>query len=572
MSTPELLSLILSCVPMRDLLLAAPLVSKTWRDITLTPVVQRALFLLPESLSSAEPMQNPILVEMFAPFFTEAAGHRSRWPGTPEAIMDMPWARAPDAFRRKDASWRRMLLTQPPARTMAVIETCHRRGGDTERRAILDLGRPLYMADLYDNTVPLIDRVSSSFHVRWHTDPERDVDLTVECVWTKQCRATGKRIIEKEFFSDAKVSTRNFSPELVDQVLDAVSVLKGDPFRIATCGVVCRQWLPRSRFHVFRYLWLAGLHLESLLALVETSSSPVMALIQVVDLAFTFGLSPFHPAYLARLANECVNLTSIKCEIDSDPQKAVPRDFFLDTCLPVLGSQCLSLTRFELHSTSADQVSLGTITHIFVSLPALENFDLATDGTIVPTGTLSNSFPARLENLDLGSALGVRHLFAWLLSLPVLPTLKSLQWLPGRHARRDWASLHAYSQRAGAGLQTLSLCSKHGWSSDGEPPAILRHATRLRVLRLSSESTARVLPILSGLTSHELRSIRISLRSKNRLDQIPYADIDQLLARPQFQRLEVFRLDEEDIGLSYLRPEFGTRRLMPLAHAWGILV
>ncbi|KAJ7609447.1 hypothetical protein FB45DRAFT_367692 [Roridomyces roridus] len=205
MSTPELLSLILARLPMRDLLIAAPFVSKTWRDITVTPVVQRALFFIPEPPSSTEPMHNPLLVEMFTPFFTEGAGNRWRWPGTPEAIMHMPWARAPDAFRRKDASWRRMLLTQPPARKMVVVETCNNRGGDTERRAVLDLGRPLCMADLYDSAVSLIDRVASSFHVRWHTEPERDVDLSVECVWTKQCCRTGKRIIEKEFFSDAKV-------------------------------------------------------------------------------------------------------------------------------------------------------------------------------------------------------------------------------------------------------------------------------------------------------------------------------------------------------------------------------
>ncbi|KAJ7813868.1 hypothetical protein B0H14DRAFT_2851835 [Mycena olivaceomarginata] len=90
-SMPELLELILALLPMRHLLLVAPLVSKTWQAITLTPGPQRTLFFQPDL--GSEPIQNPLLVE------------------------------AEDAFKREGASWRRMLVTQPPARTMTVVET-----------------------------------------------------------------------------------------------------------------------------------------------------------------------------------------------------------------------------------------------------------------------------------------------------------------------------------------------------------------------------------------------------------------------------------------------------------------
>ncbi|KAJ7152070.1 hypothetical protein C8R46DRAFT_869243, partial [Mycena filopes] len=121
LSAPELLELILTQLPMRDLLVVAPRVSKTWNAITLTPNFQRALFLLPDpTASSTSPVRNSLLMELFPPFF--APSHPEPWsgPGTADSITSMPWARAPEAFGRSEASWRRMLVVQPPAQTLLV--------------------------------------------------------------------------------------------------------------------------------------------------------------------------------------------------------------------------------------------------------------------------------------------------------------------------------------------------------------------------------------------------------------------------------------------------------------------
>jgi hypothetical protein len=106
-STPELLELMLSRLPMRDLLVAAPLVSKMWQALTLTPALQRALFLQPDP--SSERVQNPLLVELFPPFFAPEQPSRWSWPDA-EAIQSMPWSKAPEAFKWPEASWRRMLV------------------------------------------------------------------------------------------------------------------------------------------------------------------------------------------------------------------------------------------------------------------------------------------------------------------------------------------------------------------------------------------------------------------------------------------------------------------------------
>ncbi|KAJ6585709.1 hypothetical protein B0H19DRAFT_842999, partial [Mycena capillaripes] len=149
--TPELLEQILARLPMRALLVTTPLVSKTWQAITLTTAFQRALFFQADPASSKyEPRRNPLLVELFPPFFRHELDPENRWgwPGA-GAIKAMPWSHAPEAFRRPEASWRRMLVQQPPAQTMLVTETCHGQFGDSQRRATLhDL--ELRMGMLYD--------------------------------------------------------------------------------------------------------------------------------------------------------------------------------------------------------------------------------------------------------------------------------------------------------------------------------------------------------------------------------------------------------------------------------------
>ncbi|KAJ7894178.1 hypothetical protein B0H14DRAFT_3426947 [Mycena olivaceomarginata] len=112
--TPELLELILSGLPMRYLLVTAPLVSKTWQALTLTP---------PYSAPSLPPRSLKL--------------RRWSWPDA-EAIQSMPWAKAPEVFKRREASWRRMLVIQPPAPEMIVTEHCHARHGDFERSGVLD--------------------------------------------------------------------------------------------------------------------------------------------------------------------------------------------------------------------------------------------------------------------------------------------------------------------------------------------------------------------------------------------------------------------------------------------------
>ncbi|KAJ7830985.1 hypothetical protein B0H14DRAFT_3464379 [Mycena olivaceomarginata] len=190
-SAPELLELILSHLPMRDLLIIAPLVSKTWQSTTLTPCLQRALFFEPDLHQNA--------------FETPSSHNYSD-------IQSMPWFKAPKAFQRPEASWRRMLVAQPPVQTMRITEECHAPGGGYRERHA-DLGDlSMRMGFLHDLTLPLIDRAASSFCDDAISVPEigdeyqlaedeSDLILTVQ---TTQSSIGTQPLLDKELFSDAR--------------------------------------------------------------------------------------------------------------------------------------------------------------------------------------------------------------------------------------------------------------------------------------------------------------------------------------------------------------------------------
>ncbi|KAJ6517266.1 hypothetical protein C8R47DRAFT_1086825 [Mycena vitilis] len=208
LSTPELLETILASLSMQDLLLIAPLVSKTWQAITLTPRLQRILFFQSDPASaSAEPVQNPLLVEIFPPFFLPDLDTQSRWSWPDvESIIALPWASAPAAFRRRDASWRRMLVRQPPVRHLPVMEIRHGRTGDFKRRAqMVDV--ELRMGTLYDLVLPFIDRATSSFRIRWNC--AADADIALDVIFTTQCCCGLPPPLDKQFYAEGTYEGSN---------------------------------------------------------------------------------------------------------------------------------------------------------------------------------------------------------------------------------------------------------------------------------------------------------------------------------------------------------------------------
>ncbi|KAF7346460.1 putative MFS transporter [Mycena sanguinolenta] len=167
------------------------------------PSLQRALFFEPDPLSSlSQLVRNPLLIETFSPFFAPWESISLRWPGSLDTFEAMPWSKAPDAFKRKAASWRRMLVSQPPVQTLIITQQTSGMTGTSERRAVLN-DLPLRMGILYDLTLPLIDDDVVCFRIHWR-GIKVEGNLLLEVSAGYGCMDDLSRKLDEQFRSDGE--------------------------------------------------------------------------------------------------------------------------------------------------------------------------------------------------------------------------------------------------------------------------------------------------------------------------------------------------------------------------------
>ncbi|KAL4874560.1 hypothetical protein BJY04DRAFT_225873 [Aspergillus karnatakaensis] len=142
LSTAEILEMILSFTDMRTLLTSAQRVCHIWKAlIANSPSLQKALFFTPLEPSEWDAdvegcmgQLNPLLSTAFPSLFPPADGDekRSRWCGLKFTDFSMAQSDSSMAqFTRPDASWRRMLVQQPPIPGIGHFNLRHARGGDS---------------------------------------------------------------------------------------------------------------------------------------------------------------------------------------------------------------------------------------------------------------------------------------------------------------------------------------------------------------------------------------------------------------------------------------------------------
>ena len=78
-----------------------------------------------------------------------------------------------DAFLRKEASWRRMFVAQPPPALLKVVNLAHMRGGTLKSEGLVSFdtaqGAGLRMAELYDLTEEhIFTHLVCGFRVLWN--------------------------------------------------------------------------------------------------------------------------------------------------------------------------------------------------------------------------------------------------------------------------------------------------------------------------------------------------------------------------------------------------------------------
>jgi hypothetical protein len=123
------------------------------------------------------PVQNPLLVVAFAPWFTDLRLHGSEhlgtWPNY-QNFSSLPWTNnGYDGmdFLKKDAPWRTLQIQDPPATTLIVETRIADHGADNVVRRTLSFPSGVRMGLLYDLTWAHCAKVDASFGVRWDGIP-----------------------------------------------------------------------------------------------------------------------------------------------------------------------------------------------------------------------------------------------------------------------------------------------------------------------------------------------------------------------------------------------------------------
>ena len=201
LDTPELFELILLQCDLRSLLTRALRVSHKWYDvIRSSPTIQEALFFRPsQNIDGSEFTFNPILVEDFGLFFDGEVHTRQSFDALPIAKGGKKGRR--ESFMRKGASWRSMLVRQPPIRTMG--HWCW----ETSWGHLVDTGN-FYQPTLSDFCCPdYFDLCENCREFRAAGPDRRDLNLTMGMLYDEGVKTGISRAFHFTFFWNPKAQT-----------------------------------------------------------------------------------------------------------------------------------------------------------------------------------------------------------------------------------------------------------------------------------------------------------------------------------------------------------------------------
>ena len=180
LSTPELLEAILRQLPIHDLLVTAQVINHNFHAaIRSSCALQEALFFRPKSRTRTDSYAtNPLLQKKFPPFFDSCSDNNGLDFAGEKDFEKLEWNSSPrkrQAYARKEASWRRMLVAQPPRTALAIMDTSDGMGGVAKRTGRLEVEEGLKMGLLYDLVQASVGIPTTMFAVLWGVDrPEQE--------------------------------------------------------------------------------------------------------------------------------------------------------------------------------------------------------------------------------------------------------------------------------------------------------------------------------------------------------------------------------------------------------------
>ncbi|KAJ6605311.1 hypothetical protein DFH09DRAFT_202770 [Mycena vulgaris] len=370
----------------------------------------------------------------------------------------------------------------------------------------------------------------------------------------------------------------DLAQELVDHIIDSRWILADEPPKaMKSCGLVCKRWLPRTRYHLFSAVCLTTYKAPYLVNLVESSPLPILSFIR--HLTLRYWDYPPSTTYLARL-HRCANLERIDIDIRS-------QSWVFNAAVDWLGSDALHvhLRSWSANSGSILRLTLAfhelgllpwrTFAKIISCLPSVETLEVRNVGLLPATDTCPALFHPRITCLELITGFSVSF-FSSFLSLPVLPMFESLKLDMTLAYGVDWSPITEYIERAGEGLQSLEILLWGRWGlacPDVTPfqQRVFAHTPMLRHLTFDVTSLSHLLHTLSSLPAMtSLTTLTVVIDTEKVRTDPACGALDAALAEPRFHSLQRFSLKSMYTHrIEPLSP--ATMSLLPLANARRIL-
>ncbi|KAF8202734.1 hypothetical protein K438DRAFT_583770 [Mycena galopus ATCC 62051] len=350
-------------------------------------------------------------------------------------------------------------------------------------------------------------------------------------------------------------SKMRLSIELVECIID---VSRPHPPTLAACSLVCRQWLPRSRYHLFSSLDLSADWNPEPNAVTEfiniidapiANSTLIPYVMSVVLSKRSWGMTPVQ-RILATLARSGIHPAFLHINCPT----------YEPTHFPVFSSSLVHLALY-LHT---DMPMPTLIDHICV-YPFLESLYIGGSARYAITGQpLSTKPPARLKTLIISDPVFAE----WILSLDPMPTQISTVVLRDVRLPHQWSAINRYfDSPAAAAIRSLTF---HGCDSKNEhDPPDLRHLVALQDLIV--EHTSPILFLLnalgprSSISSELLETIEMYFGNADGLRKVQdqARALDQILASeamfPRLRRIvvriRVRTVEHPDFPADYSVPE-----------------
>ncbi|KAJ7932291.1 hypothetical protein B0H13DRAFT_1956393 [Mycena leptocephala] len=387
---------------------------------------------------------------------------------------------------------------------------------------------------------------------------------------------------------------RNFAQELIDEIIDHTANMRMGAAaglceslsaqtlaKVGALGLVCKQWWPRSRFHLFSYLILNPRTIQSFFDLVDNSPCPILTFIETLDLHFDHNPALLDEGQLRRFGQSC-GLKTLWIQV---PRLEEPNTIqFLSSLqfhAAVLGSSVPSISAFAM---IFDKISLGITISVVSSFPSLKTLWLS-GAEMDVTGGLPKLQPPPLSIHTLKfhvAGRGADGFFKYLLSLPRPLHLLKLEF-DAHHTDPDGA-VASYFRLAGGTIQHMQLeVPRLQQGSVSCAQVIIQHTPNLQRLYLAGQ-VVPILDFMAAISSHKLNVLRIYQLIPEDWDDMvenPWRDIDALLASERFLALRLFHAHATHIKLAGdLDPQqhhfdftasSEVRDAMPLSTARGIL-